>query len=92
MDGGNTNGATDRVYVVECGKKEQIVTGSASVGKTHTVKVDVFSFNDPQCKRNAIHSYGPVKFEVKPGYTTRIKANRPSPLNKLKLVVSYEKN
>lgn len=95
VDGGNVvvNGKVTQFnnYVVKCGRKEETVVGSATIGKLHTVNLKIFLYNDPDCKGRVIHEFGPVAFEVKEGYTTKIKANRPAPRNKLNVTVSYEK-
>ena len=52
----------------------------------------IYSYSDPECKGRIVHEFGPVKFEVKEGYTTRLRATRPSPGHKLDIKVSYEKN
>lgn len=78
-------------YIVKCGKKEEKIVGTAAIGKTHTVELKIYLYNDPDCKGRVAHQFGPVAFEVKEGYITRIKANRPSPTRKINMTVSYEK-
>jgi len=96
VDGGNkiVDGKVTEYnnYIVKCGRKEEKVVGSATIGKTHKVNLKIYSYSDPECKGRIVHEFGPVKFEVKEGYTTRLRATRPSPGHKLDIKVSYEKN
>ena len=96
VDGGNkiVDGriAEFNNYVVKCGRKEESTNGTAAIGKPHTVELKIYQYNDPEFKGRIVHQFGPVAFEVKEGYKTIIKANRPSPTKKINVTVSYEKN
>ena len=91
IDGGNRDGSRSNVYSIVAGPREKKEVGAATTGKVHTVELKVYGANDQYCLKNPVYTCPPVSFEMRPGYTTRIIANRPSPLKKLKIEVRYEK-
>ena len=91
IDGGNRDESKCKEYSVVAGPREKKVIGEATTGKVHTVELKIYGSNDQSCLKTPIYTCPPVSFEMRHGYTTRIIANRPSPLKKLKVEVRYEK-
>lgn len=80
-----------QIYSVTAEKQDVKKVAAVTVGEPHTVELNVFSYKDPDCKGIIQYQKGPISFEAKEGYITRIRANRPSMTKRIKLEVTYEK-